>query len=1143
MKTWFMNLSMARKQVFTLLFVGLLPMFLVSFLASVVAERELHQQANNQLQAVRQIKAQEIERYFEKNKRILLSMAESPTLVNASGAFTRSFKRVVSAQDLSPERIAERRTALETFYTNEFARKFAEENDNKAIDIAGLMRALGPEAIALQYTYIANNPFPLGQKDQLNDVQGRSVYHRTHAKYHANFRSFAEKFDYYDLFIVDANSGDVVYSVFKELDYATSLTSGPYQNSGLAKAFKTTLNKPEGQVVITDYQSYVPSYLAPAGFISTPIFYNEELISVLIAQLPLEPVNEIMNERAGMGETGESYLVGEDLLMRSDAFHETRYHSVKSSFRHPEQGKVQTLATERALRGENGEDTITDFKGTQVLSSYARVELGDFSWIIVSEISSAEAFAGITSLNWTMIMLAVGFAAAILFFAIYISRLISYPILQLSEHIKRVDREGSFEISHSEVYADEVGETSRAFNSLIKNLGKALNGTNTVLQGLAKGEFDKEISNTYPGQLGTIVDGVNQAASQVKAANQAQERQKAIAETNAQQAATAAQEAKQQATRALIIKQALDVSATAVMIADAGFNVIYMNNAISKMMSEAEAQLRGEIPGFNAKRIMGANIDQFHKSPAHQRQLLKQLKGNHKTQLTIAELNFTITASPIRDESDGFLGSVIEWENITERLAQEREDKRIADENARIRQALDNSSTCTLIADPAFKIIYANNAIANLLRANEQNLRRTVADFSTSTLMGQTLGHLHPDLNAQRSLLQSRKETQRCEVRAGDSTFAVASTPILDRQGEHLGVVVEWADRTSEIAVENEIDQLISAAAAGDFSRELSVNGKQGFFLSVSHGLNRLLKTTNIALEDILRIFSALATGDLRQRIDRDYSGEFAKLKTDANATIDKLRSILEEISGASASIARSTSELSVGNADLSQRTEEQASSLEQTASSMEEMLNIVRQSEANAKEATQLATNSIAIARKGNDSVQATADAMREISKASGKIANIIGAIDEIAFQTNLLALNAAVEAARAGEQGRGFAVVAAEVRNLAQRSASAAKEIKSLIQDSVNKVQDGSELVEDSGETLKSIVTAIERVGGMMEQIFNSAREQTSGIEQVNTAVAQMDQMTQQNAALVEEASATSESMSEMAHQLDTMVAFFKR
>ena len=296
------------------------------------------------------------------------------------------------------------------------------------------------------------------------------------------------------------------------------------------------------------------------------------------------------------------------------------------------------------------------------------------------------------------------------------------------------------------------------------------------------------------------------------------------------------------------------------------------------------------------------------------------------------------------------------------------------------------------------------------------------------------------------------------------------------------------------------------------------------------------------ALEEAARVITALSAGDLTQRMDGSYDGGFARLQAELNASMETLHSTVQQIRSASSSITSAAGEISQGNTDLSQRTEEQASSLEETAASIEELTSTVKQNADNAREASQLAVNAREQATRGGEVVQTAVVAMSAINESSKKIADIIGVIDEIAFQTNLLALNAAVEAARAGEQGRGFAVVASEVRNLAQRSAGAAKEIKTLINDSVRKVDEGSKLVNASGLTLTEIVTSVRRVADIIAEIAAASAEQSSGIDQVNRAVGQMDQVTQQNAALVEEAAAAAESLDDQARALLEVVGFFE-
>ncbi|BCG48346.1 Methyl-accepting chemotaxis sensor/transducer protein [Citrifermentans bremense] len=295
------------------------------------------------------------------------------------------------------------------------------------------------------------------------------------------------------------------------------------------------------------------------------------------------------------------------------------------------------------------------------------------------------------------------------------------------------------------------------------------------------------------------------------------------------------------------------------------------------------------------------------------------------------------------------------------------------------------------------------------------------------------------------------------------------------------------------------------------------------------------------ALDLAIAASKRIASGDLTAHIEVKSKDETGELLTSLSEMNEGLARIVGEVRNGAESIATATEEIAAGNADLSQRTEEQASALEETASSMEELTSTVKQNADNAQAANQLAINASGVAVKGGEVINRVVTTMESITDSSKKISDIIGVIDGIAFQTNILALNAAVEAARAGEQGRGFAVVAAEVRSLAQRSAAAAKEIKALIEDSVGKVEDGSRLVEEAGRTTQDIVTSIKRVTDIMAEISAASLEQSSGIEQVNTAITQMDDVTQQNAALVEEAAAAAESLEEQAQQLVQVVARF--
>jgi methyl-accepting chemotaxis protein len=295
-------------------------------------------------------------------------------------------------------------------------------------------------------------------------------------------------------------------------------------------------------------------------------------------------------------------------------------------------------------------------------------------------------------------------------------------------------------------------------------------------------------------------------------------------------------------------------------------------------------------------------------------------------------------------------------------------------------------------------------------------------------------------------------------------------------------------------------------------------------------------------LRTAVEIARKVADGDLTAQIDasaKDETGQLLLALKDMNTS---LLNIVSEVRTGTDSIATSSTEIAAGNQDLSSRTEEQAGSLEETASSMEELTSTVKQNADNARQANQLAASAAQVAVKGGEVVAQVVGTMESINASSNKIVDIISVIDGIAFQTNILALNAAVEAARAGEQGRGFAVVASEVRNLAQRSASAAKEIKTLIGTSVEQVNAGSMLVAQAGSTMNDIVDSVQRVSDIITEITAASSEQSVGIDEINRAIGQMDAVTQQNAALVEESAAAAESMQHQAHNLAQVVSVFK-
>jgi methyl-accepting chemotaxis protein len=341
---------------------------------------------------------------------------------------------------------------------------------------------------------------------------------------------------------------------------------------------------------------------------------------------------------------------------------------------------------------------------------------------------------------------------------------------------------------------------------------------------------------------------------------------------------------------------------------------------------------------------------------------------------------------------------------------------------------------------------------------------------------------------------------------------------------------------------EASIGGIVSAAVVGDFSKRVALEGKEGFILNIGGAMNELCENVATTMEDLAQMFGALAEGDFSRRITADYQGIFGVLKNDANSMADRIASTISEIKAVGREVANAAAEISGSTTDLSQRTEEQAASLEQTSASMEEMSATVKKNAENAMQANQLTNGSRDVADKGGQVVAKAVDAMARIEDSSRKISDIIGVIDEIARQTNLLALNAAVEAARAGDAGRGFAVVASEVRSLAQRSSQAAKDITVLITNSSSQVQEGVGLVNQAGTSLTEILASIKQVADIVADIASASSEQSTGIDQINKALNQMDEVTQQNSALVEENAASAKTLEHQSEMMNEKVAFFK-
>ena len=548
------NMRLRTKLLVVLLGTGICLLGIIGWKSYSLGQANIESAAGDLLTAVRANKQGMVEDYFTTIESQVTTRAKSSQTVAAMREFAAAFE-TLAKREVAPG--SEGEAVLRTYYQQEFVPRLGENAEGSAQVQSYLPQR--PHVQYLQNQYIAANPNPVGQKEALERADDRYAYHATHAKYHGEFRRFLNQYGYYDIFLVEPENGHIVYSVFKEVDYATSLLDGPYKDTNFARAFRAARDAgASGATKLVDFAPYQPSYDAPASFIASPIMENGTVIGVLVFQMPIEKINSVLTgdqqwAAQGLGDSGETYLVGDDLRMRNDSrFLLEDQASFLESMRDQEYARdavdqmarlnttillqeVRATAAQRALQGNTGVSVETDYRGKQVITAYSPVSIADVNWGIVAKIDRAEALAAVQALAWQIGLWGGGLLLLTVGIALLFTRSFTRPIFALREAAQRVTA-GDLEVQVPVQSRDEVGQLTRAFNTMVERNRDALHdaeqakaateqqqarlrsGVEHMLDGMERfeqGDLTVRLSENHGDDLGRLFEGFNRALDKV----------------------------------------------------------------------------------------------------------------------------------------------------------------------------------------------------------------------------------------------------------------------------------------------------------------------------------------------------------------------------------------------------------------------------------------------------------------------------------------------------------------------------------------------------------------------------------------------------------------------------------------------------
>ncbi|MDX8382890.1 MAG: PAS domain S-box protein, partial [Ghiorsea sp.] len=1012
---WMKNMKLKGKMIIAAAILGIVPVAVVGLLVGNESIKSAHEEISTQeqekLEGILQAKQTMVERYLHQIQNQVITLSDSHMAANAMADFSQAFHSFTKDGKYSSKDIARMRNELRTYY-QAFGAEYTRLNQ-AAAPTGQALAMLDDAGVALQYALIQKNPNPLGSKDAMTaqTVGGKTSYAKAHAKYHDEFRSYLQKFEYYDIFLLDANTGHVVYSVFKEMDYATSMKTGAFANSGLAEVFRkaNAMHNPEDWA-ISDFAAYKPSYDNFAGFIASPIFDKQgKHIGVLAMQMPISQINDVMTSKgkwkeAGLGASGETYLVGEDKTLRS----ESRFliedkagylaalkaanvsNEVLKSIEMKNTGiglqAVNSLSAQQALAGEHGFHIVPDYRNVPVLSAFSSIEFEGLNWVIIAEIDEEEAFASTVVMKnkinneVLLIVLIVGVIAIVV--AIFGAGSVATPVSNAARIAENITK-GDFNNDASSSRGDEIGDMMGALAGMQTTL-QANKERNADFEGqldaigrvMATIEFDLEgniqtANDHFLNALGYTLDEVKgkhhsifvtaeyKASAAYKQFWQQLNAGEAVADKFMRLAKDGSEVWIQASYNPIrdpegniykVVKFATDITEDAVRNADYTGQL----QAIGNVMGTIEFDLDGTIETANENflQLMGYT--------------LAEVKGKHQSLFVTPEYE----ASP---EYKQF------WQQLNAGEAVADQFMHLAKDGSEVWiQASYNP-----IRDANGKVYKVVNFATDITEEAVRN-----ADFTGQLqAIGEVMGSIEFGLDG--------------TVQTANENFLQMMGYSLDEvKGKHHSLFVAAEDSSSSAEMQfwqslgNGDAQTNQYRRMGKGGKEVWVQASYNPIRDANGSVYKVVKfATDITaqkeasreleamMNEAKNVLQSVAKQDLRLEVVGEYGGELGELKTAVNDTVDSLRNIVGDILTTAGDISSGAGEINEGNTNLSERTQQQASALEETAASIEEMTGTVQQNADNARQADQLAASARDQAESGGAIVGKVVTAMAGIT------------------------------------------------------------------------------------------------------------------------------------------------------------------